>query len=175
MCFAKGLTCGYIPLGGMIVKEEIISAFDNKPLPIGLTYSAHAVACAAAVEVLKIYEDEKLIDNAARMGKYMEQQVEALKQKHQSIGDFRTTGLLGCIELVKNRKTKEPMAPWNASPAEMEIMNMVSAKLAELGMFTFVRWNYIFTCPPLCITKDEMDEGLEIISKAIALADEYCN
>lgn len=175
MCFAKGLTCGYIPLGGIIIKEEIINHYNDKPLPIGLTYSAHAVACAAAVEVLKIYEDEKLIDNAANMGTYITQQVEKLKQKHPSIGDFRTTGLLGCIELVKNRKTKEPMAPWNASPTEMEIMNKVNAKLAELGMFTFVRWNYIFTCPPLCITKDEMDEGLEIISKGIAIADEYCN
>lgn len=175
MCFAKGLTCGYIPLGGIIIKEELISHFNDKPLPIGLTYSAHAVACAAAVEVLKIYEDEKLIDNAANMGAYISQQVEKLKQKHPSIGDFRTTGLLGCIELVKNRKTKEPMAPWNASPTEMEIMNKVNAKLVELGMFTFVRWNYIFTCPPLCITKDEMDEGLEIISKGISVADEYCN
>lgn len=175
MCFAKGLTCGYLPLGGIIVKEELINHFNDKPLPIGLTYSAHAVACAAAVEVLKIYEDENLIGNAAKMGTYITQQVEKLKDKHPSIGDFRTTGLLGCIELVKNRKTKEPMAPWNATPTEMEIMNKVNAKLVELGMFTFVRWNYIFTCPPLCITKDEMDEGLEIISKGIAVADEYCN
>jgi taurine--2-oxoglutarate transaminase len=175
MCFAKGLTCGYIPLGGMIIKEEIISAFNDKPLPLGLTYSAHVVACAAAVEVLKIYEDENLIENAANMGRYMDAEVEKLKQKHPSIGDYRNTGLLGCIELVKNRKTKEPMAPWNASPAEMEIMNKVAAKISELGMFTFVRWNYIFTAPPLCINKAEMDEGLNIISKAIAVADEYCN
>ncbi|MEO5569794.1 MAG: aminotransferase class III-fold pyridoxal phosphate-dependent enzyme [Bacteroidia bacterium] len=175
MCMAKGITSGYIPLGGIIVKEEIVKHFDNKPLPIGLTYSAHAVACAAANAVIEIYEEENLLSNAAKMGTYMEQQVEKLKQKHASIGDFRNTGLLGCIELVKNRKTKEPMAPFNASPAEMEIMNKVAAKITELGMFTFVRWNYIFTAPPLCVTKDEMDEGLEIISKAIAVADEYCN
>jgi taurine--2-oxoglutarate transaminase len=175
MCFAKGLTCGYIPLGGMIIKEEIISAFNDKPLPLGLTYSAHVVACAAAVEVLKIYEDENLIENAANMGRYMDAEVEKLKLKHPSIGDYRNTGLLGCIELVKNRKTKDPMAPWNAGPAEMEIMNKVAAKLTELGLFTFVRWNYIFTAPPLCITKAEMDEGLDIISKGIAVADEYCS
>jgi taurine--2-oxoglutarate transaminase len=173
MCFAKGLTCGYIPLGGMIIKEELISKFNDKPLPLGLTYSAHAVACAAAVEVLKIYEDENLISNAATMGNYMKQQVEKLKEKHPSIGDYRTTGLLGCIELVKNRKTKEPMAPWNATADEMAIMNKVNAKLLELGLFTFVRWNYIFTAPPLCIKKEEMDEALEIVSKAIAMADEY--
>ncbi len=173
MCFAKGLTCGYIPLGGMIIKEELISKFNDKPLPLGLTYSAHAVACAAAVEVLKIYEDENLISNAATMGNYMKQQVEKLKEKHPSIGDYRTTGLLGCIELVKNRKTKEPMAPWNATADEMVVMNKVNAKLLELGLFTFVRWNYIFTAPPLCINKEEMDEALEIVSKAIAVADEY--
>jgi taurine--2-oxoglutarate transaminase len=175
MCFAKGLTCGYIPLGGMIIKEEIISAFNDKPLPLGLTYSAHVVACAAAVEVLKIYEDENLIENAANMGRYMESEVEKLKQKHASIGDYRNTGLLGCIELVKNRKTKEPMAPWNAAPSEMEVMNKVAAKLTELGLFTFVRWNYIFIAPPLCITIAQIDEGLDIISKGIAVADEYCN
>jgi taurine--2-oxoglutarate transaminase len=175
MCMAKGITSGYIPLGGLIVKEEIAKAFDNKPLPLGLTYSAHAVACAAANAVIDIYKEDKLVENAAAMGKYMDQGVEKLKQKHVSIGDFRNTGLLGCIELVKNRKTKEPMAPWNAAPNEMEIMNKVAAKLTELGMFTFVRWNYIFTAPPLCVTKPEVDEGLDIISKAISIADEYCN
>ncbi|HEV7231352.1 MAG TPA: aminotransferase class III-fold pyridoxal phosphate-dependent enzyme [Bacteroidia bacterium] len=175
MCMAKGITSGYIPLGGLIVKEEIAKAFDNKPLPLGLTYSAHAVACAAANAVIDIYKEDKLVENAAAMGKYMDQGVEKLKQKHASIGDFRNTGLLGCIELVKNRKTKEPMAPWNAAANEMEIMNKVAAKLTELGMFTFVRWNYIFTAPPLCITKAEVDEGLDIISKAISIADEHCN
>jgi taurine--2-oxoglutarate transaminase len=159
----------------MIVKEEIVKAFDNKPLPIGLTYSAHAVACAAANAVIDIYEKDNLIENAKNMGHYLDAQVEKLKDKHPSIGDFRNTGLLGCIELVKNRKTKEPMAPWNAAPNEMEIMNKVAAKLNELGMYTFVRWNWIFTAPPLIINKDQMDEGLDIISKAIAVADEYCN
>ena len=175
MCMAKGITSGYLPLGGMIVKEEIISYFNDKPLPLGLTYSAHAVACAAANAVISIYERENLVENAANMGIYIEQQVEKLKAKHVSIGDFRNTGLLGCIELVKNRKTKEPMAPWNAAPSEMEIMNKLAAKIAELGMFTFVRWNYIFTAPPLCVTKEQIDEGLDIISRSIAIADEYCN
>jgi taurine--2-oxoglutarate transaminase len=175
MCFAKGLTCGYIPLGGVIIKEELINKFNDRPLPLGLTYSAHAVACAAAVEVLQIYEDENLISNAAEMGRYMESKVEQMKQKHPSIGDYRNTGLLGCIELVKNRKTKEPMAPWNATNDEMAVMNKVNAKLLELGLFTFVRWNFIFTAPPLCINRDQMDEALDIISKAISIADESCN
>jgi len=174
MCMAKGITSGYIPLGGLIVKEEIAKAFDNKPLPIGLTYSAHAVACAAANAVLDIYTSDKLVENAEKMGKYMDKRVAQLAEKHPSIGDFRNTGLLGCIELVKNRKTKEPMAPWNAAPNEMETMNKVAAKLTELGLFTFVRWNWIFTAPPLCVTSEQIDEGLDIISKAISIADEQC-
>lgn len=105
----------------------------------------------------------------------MEQQVEILKQQHLSIGDFRNTGLLGCIELVKNRKTKEPMAPFNARPDEMAVMNKVAAKIKDLGMYTFVRWNYIFTAPPLCVTKEQIDEGLAIISEAIKIADEATN
>lgn len=174
MTMAKGITSGYIPLGGIIVKEEIISHFDDKPLPLGLTYSGHPVACAAANAVIDIYESENLVQNAANMGKYMDAQVAKLADKHPSIGDFRNTGLLGCIELVKNRETKEPMAPWNAGPQDMEIMNKVAAKITELGMFTFVRWNWIFTAPPLISTTEHIDEGLDIISKAIAIADEYC-
>lgn len=174
MTMAKGITSGYIPLGGMMVREEIISRYDDKPLPLGLTYSGHAVACAAANAVMDIYHEENLVVRAAEMGRKMEAGVQALKDKHPSIGDFRNTGLLGCIELVKNRKTKEPMAPWNASPQEMEIMNKVSARLTELGLFTFVRWNWIFTAPPLIITEDQLSEGLDIISRAISVADEYC-
>ena len=170
---AKGLTAGYIPFGALIVSDEIAAYYDERPLMLGLTYSAHAVACAAALEVLHIYEDEDLISNAAEMGKYIDSKVEAMKAIHPSIGDFRNTGLLGCIELVKNKTTKEPMAPFNAKPEEMVIMNQVAAKIKELGMYTFVRWNYIFIAPPLCITKEQVDEGLAIISKSIAIADQY--
>jgi taurine--2-oxoglutarate transaminase len=175
MCMAKGLTSGYIPMGGVIVSEKIARHFDDKPFPLGLTYSAHPVACAASLAVIDIYEKELLVENAAKMGLYLESEMEKMKNKHISIGDFRNTGLLGCIELVKNRISKEPMAPWNAKPGEMEIMNKVAAKIRESGMFTFVRWNWIFTAPPLCITKEQIDEGLEIISQAISIADEYCN
>jgi taurine---2-oxoglutarate transaminase len=173
IAMAKGLTCGYIPLGCLQVSDKIASKFDDTMLALGLTYSAHAVSCAAALATLKVYEDDKLFENAKAMGAYIEQQVELLKQKHPSIGDFRNTGLLGCIELVKNRKTKEPMAPFNAKPDEMVIMNKVAAKLLELGMYTFVRWGFIFIAPPLTITKEQVDEGLAIISQAISIADEY--
>ncbi|SHN23502.1 aminotransferase class III-fold pyridoxal phosphate-dependent enzyme [Chitinophaga sp. CF418] len=170
---AKGITAGYIPLGALIVSDTIAAHFDDKTLWLGLTYSAHPVACAAGVEVLNIYEDEHLIENAAAMGAYIEQEVESMKQHHPCIGDFRNTGLLGCIELVKNRGTKEPMVPFNAKPEEMAVMNRVAARLKQLGMYAFVRWNYVFIAPPLSITKAQVDEGLAMISDALSIADEY--
>lgn len=173
ICMAKGLTCGYLPFGCLMVSDKIASKYDDSMLALGLTYSAHPVSCAAALETLKIYEDDGLIENAAAMGKYVEEGGERLISKHPSIGNFRTTGLLGCIELVKNRETKEPMAPFNAKPDEMTIMNKVAAKIKELGMYTFVRWSYIFIAPPLCVTKEQIDEGLAIISEAIKIADEH--
>ncbi len=171
VAMAKGLTSGYLPFGCLMVSDRIAARYDDTMLALGLTYSAHPVCCAAALEVLKIYEDENMIENAAAMGTYVTQRVEEMKKRHPSIGDFRTTGLLGCIELVRNRKTKEPMAPFNAKPEEMVIMNKVAAKIKELGMYTFVRWNYIFIAPPLCVTKEQIDEGLAIISEAISIAD----
>jgi taurine--2-oxoglutarate transaminase len=173
IAMAKGLTCGYLPFGCLMVSDKIASKFDESVLALGLTYSAHPVCCAAALETIKIYEDDNLIENAAAMGKYVDAQVEKLKQKHPSIGDWRNTGLLGCLELVKNQETKEPMAPFNAKPDEMVVMNKVAARIKELGMYTFVRWNYIFIAPPLCITREQVDEGLAIISDAISIADDF--
>jgi taurine--2-oxoglutarate transaminase len=170
---AKGLTAGYLPFGCLMVSDKIAAKYDDTTLALGLTYSAHPVCCAAALETIKVYEDEQLIENAVAMGGYMNEQVALLKAKHPSIGDWRNTGLLGCIELVKSRDTKEPMAPFNAKPDEMTVMNKVAAKIKALGMYTFVRWNYIFIAPPLCITKEQVDEGLAIISEAVTIADAY--
>jgi taurine---2-oxoglutarate transaminase len=172
---AKGITSGYLPLGALIVSDKIAERYDDNVLWLGLTYSAHPVSLAASLEVLKIYEDENLIENAAAMGKYIDERMEELKKKHPSIGDWRNTGLLGCVELVKNKTTKEPMAPFNAKPDEMVVMNKVAARLKDLGMYTFVRWNYIFIAPPLCINKEQVDEGLAMISDAISIADEHVN
>jgi len=170
---AKGITSGYIPLGGVIVSNEIIDTFNNKFLPLGLTYSAHSVACAAANSVLDICDKENLNENATNIGSYTDQLMKKLINKHPSIGDWRNTGMLGCIELVKNRKTKEPLAPFNASASEMKQMNQVTSKLRELGMFTYCKWNFIFVAPPLIAKKDEIDEGIDIISKALSIADEF--
>lgn len=171
MCLAKGLTSGYLPLGGITVTDTIADYFNDHPMVLGLTYSAHAVSCAAALENLKIIEEDDLVNRAAEMGKYIEAEVEKMKEKHPSIGDFRNTGLLGCIELVKNRVSKEPITPWNAKPDELKVTNEMAAKIRALGMFTFVRWNWIFIAPPLNISKEEVDEGLKIISEAIEIAD----
>ncbi|GMV77654.1 MAG: aspartate aminotransferase family protein [Chitinophagaceae bacterium] len=172
ICMAKGLTCGYLPFGCLMVTDTIAAKFNDTVLALGLTYNAHPVCCAAALETIKIYEDEKLIENCNAMSEYLNSRIEEMKKVHPSIGDWRNTGLLGCLELVRNRKTKEPMAPFNAKPDEMVVMNKVIAKIKELGMYTFVRWNYIFIAPPLCITKEQIDEGLAIISEAIKIADE---
>ena len=173
MAIAKGLTSGYLPLGGTVVTDTIADAFNDKPLIIGLTYSAHAVGCAAGLENIRIIESENLVANAAAKGLYLEQKMEALKRKHPSIGDFRNTGLLGCIELVKNRETKEQLIPWNAKGEDANISAEITGKLRELGMFTFVKWNFIFLAPPLIITEDQIDDGVEILSEALKVADKY--
>lgn len=169
---AKGITCGYLPFGCLMLSDRIASKYDDAVLPLGLTYSAHPVSCAAALATLHIYEDDKLIENAVNMGMYVDEQVAKLKQKHPSIGDWRNTGLLGCLELVKNRESKEPLAPFNAKPEQMSVMNKVASRIRELGMYTFVRWNYIFIAPPLIVTKSEIDEGMAILSEALKIADE---
>lgn len=174
VCMAKGITSGYLPFGCLMVSDTIAAKYDNEPLMIGLTYSAHATACAAALEVINIYETDHLIENTVKMGAYVNKRVEDLKTIHPSLGDFRNTGLLGCIEVVRNRKTKEPMAPFNAPASEMKVMNQVAATLKELGMYTFVRWNYIFIAPPLTVTEDQIDEGIGMISEALKIADAHC-
>jgi taurine---2-oxoglutarate transaminase len=171
--FAKGVTAGYLPLGGMIVSAAISDRLDNMNLPLGLTYSAHPVSCAAGAAVLEIYKEEGLVEKAASMGRYLDKRVEDLKAIHPSIGDWRNTGLLGCFELVKNRETRAPMAPFNAKPEQMAVMNQVAAKIRELGMYTFVRWNYVFVAPPLNVTVEEMEHGLDILSQAISVADAH--
>ena len=173
MAIAKGLTSGYLPLGGVVVTDTIADYFNERSLTIGLTYSAHAVSCAAALENLRILQDENLVESAAKTGVYVDQVVSGLKQRHPSIGDFRNTGLLGCIELVKNRDTREALVPWNAKPSESEATHRIAGKIRELGMFTFVKWNFIFIAPPLNITTSQIDEGFDIISQALTIADEY--
>lgn len=175
IAMGKGLTSGYMPMGGLIVSDEIAEYFEDHTLRLGSTTAAHALACAAALKCTEIYETDNLFENAITMGKYLESQLEKMKEKHPSIGDVRVTGLLGGIELVKNQKTKEPLCPWNGAASDMSVMNKIVARLKELGMFTFIRWNWIYATPPITINQQQIDESLAILSEALKIADACCD
>lgn len=171
MTMAKGLTSAYLPLGALIVTAEIAAHFENNPLSAGLTYGAHPVSCAAALATINVYTEDRLIENAREMGKILAREMARLQDKHPSIGAVRSLGLFGLFEIVKNRQTREPMAPFNATPAEMGPMAKLGVFLRENGLFTFVRWNTFFVNPPLCITEEQLREGLAIIDKALDITD----
>jgi len=164
---AKGITSGYVPLGAVIVSEPIAKFFDDKYLFAGLTYSGHALACAAAVATIAVYEEEHLIENAVTVGRHLGQSLEDIKIRHPSVGDVRYIGLFSAIELVTNRDKKESFAP--------SVMAEVGKVLRQNGLFTFIMANnmgsLIFVVPPLCITKTQLDEGLAIIEKALEVTD----
>jgi taurine--2-oxoglutarate transaminase len=168
---AKGLTSGYVPLGAVVVSQAIADHFADKALPLGLTYSGHPVGTAAGVATIEAYKEDKLIENARAMGEVLKDGLYELKDKHPCVGDVRGLGLFTILELVKDRETKEPLAPWNAKPHEMGVMAKLPGLIRELGMFTFVRWNWIFAVPPLCVNEAELREGLDIIDKVLDVAD----
>jgi taurine--2-oxoglutarate transaminase len=164
---AKGITSGYVPLGAAIVSEPIAKFFDDKYLYAGLTYSGHALACAAAIATIAVYEEDHLMENAITVGRHLGEALEGLKVRHQSVGDVRYIGLFSAIELVANRETKEVLAP--------SVMAEVGKVLRQNGLFTFIMANnmgsIIFVVPPLCITGEQVDEGLAIIETALGVAD----
>lgn len=172
MSVAKGLTSSYLPLGATIVSEEVASYFDEKVLYAGLTYGGHAMGCAAAIACIKVYQEDNLIERARAMGKYLGAWHEKLKAKHPSVGDVRYIGMFSIIEIVKNRRTREPMAPFNAKASEMGPMGVINKFFRDNGLYTFVRWNNILVNPPLIITEQELDEGMEIIDRALEIADD---
>jgi len=164
---AKGITSGYVPLGAVIVSEPIAKFFDDKYLYAGLTYNGHALACAAALATIAVYEEDHLIENAVTVGKHLGEALEGIKARHPSVGDVRYIGLFSAIELVANRATKEIL------PAAK--MAEVGKVLRENGLFTFIMANnmgsMVFVVPPLCITKEQLNEGLAIVEKALEVAD----
>jgi len=168
---AKGITAAYVPLGAVTVSKTIADFFADKTLPMGLTYSGHPVSTAAAVATIEVYKEEKLVDNARAMGVVLKEGLEELKAKHPSVGDVRSIGLFAVIELVKDRATKEPLAPWNAKPHEMGVMAQVPGALRERGMYTFVKWNWIFVIPPLSINETELHDGLRILDEVLDITD----
>lgn len=171
MVCAKGLTSGYVPLGATVVSEEIGRFFEENPLWCGLTYNAHPLGCAAASACIRVYQEENLIERANTQGAKIEKHLKRLQQEHPCVGDVRGLALFWVLELVKNRETREPMCGWNQPLSEP--MAKVSAKLKELGFNTFVRWDWVFVVPPLCITDSEIEEGMQMLHEALSLADPY--
>jgi taurine--2-oxoglutarate transaminase len=165
---AKGLTSAYVQLGAVGMRQAIADTFTDKPFPGGLTYSSHPVACAAALATLAVMEQDGLVDRAQRMGVLMRELHENLTARHPSVGAVRSIGLFGVVELVRSKKTMEPMAPFNGTSPEM---GALAKFFRQEGLFTFVRWNYFFTNPPLTITEAELREGFAIIDRALAIAD----
>jgi taurine--2-oxoglutarate transaminase len=165
---AKGLTSAYVQLGAVGMRQPIADTFKDKPFPGGLTYSSHPVACAAALATLAVMEQDGLVDRAQRMGVLMRDLLENMAARHPSVGAVRSIGLFGVVELVRNKKTMEPMAPFNGTSPEM---GALAKFFRQEGLFTFVRWNYFFTNPPLTITEAELQEGFAIIDRALAVAD----
>ncbi len=168
---AKGLTSAYIPLGAVAMSKEISDSLDQEMLYCGLTYNAHPLSCAAAIATLEVYKEEKLIENARAMGKILKTELERLKEKHACVGDARAIGLFSCLELVKNKKTKEPLSPYNAMGKAAENSTQILKRLMERGLFTFVRWMFLFIVPPLPINEDQLREGLSIIDEVLDYAD----
>jgi taurine--2-oxoglutarate transaminase len=169
MTMAKGLTSAYVPLGCVGMKDEIAEAFENKTFYGGLTYNSHPLCLAAAIAAINVYKEDNLIENARKMGQVMASLLSDLQAEHPSVGDVRSIGLFGIVELVRNRSTREPLAPYNGTSPEMQ---KLGAFFRENGFYTFVRWNNFFTNPPLCITEAQMREGFEIINRALAITDE---
>lgn len=168
LTMAKGLTSAYLPLGAVAVREHIAASFGDRPFYGGLTYNSHTLACATGIATLRVYHDDNLIERAKQMGVVMAEHLSQLKARHPSIGDVRSIGLFGIVELVRNRQTNEPMAPYNGHSPEML---KLGAFFRDNGLFTFVRWNNFFTNPPLCITQEQMKEAFEIIDRGLEITD----
>jgi len=169
---SKGITSGYMPLGAVLVSQPIAAYFEDHTLWAGLTLSSHPISCAAALASLRVYQEDRLLENAQRMEQVVAQGLDDLKSRHPAIGDVRGLGLFWMIELVKDRDTRAPLVPWNARPSEMGPMPAINRHLRHQGLCTFVRWNWIFVAPPLCITAEQIADGLSIIDSALQIADD---
>ena len=161
--FAKGATCGYFPLGGVIVNQRIAEYFDDNKMFCGLTYSAHPIGCAATVATLDAYVEDKVFDNVVKVGKVLGELLEDLKRKHESIGDVRYIGLFSIIELVKNKSTREPIVPLGEDPNG--IMPKIIGMLKAEGFSTYSIENMIHISPPLIITEEQLNEAMEIVDR----------
>jgi taurine--2-oxoglutarate transaminase len=162
---AKGLTSAYVPLGAVGVRRPIADHFKDNVFFGGLTYNSHPLACATALATLNVYEEDGLIENARKMGAVMAQLLGELQAKHSIVGAVRSIGLFGLVELVKNRASMEPLAPFNGTS---DAMKRLARFFRDEGLYTFVRWHTFFTNPPLMITEDELRQGFGIIDRGLS-------
>jgi taurine---2-oxoglutarate transaminase len=165
---AKGLTSGYQPLGAVIVSDEIAGYFETNMLWTGLTFSGHPMSCAAAVATLAAYEDEGIFENVALQGAHLAMRLEAMQEKYACVGDVRHKGLFSMLELVRDKKSKEPLAPYAGTSPEMASFN---SYLRSKHVYTYLRFNLCFVAPPLIISRVELDHGLDVMEAGLALLD----
>ena len=165
---AKGLTSAYVQLGAVGMRRQIADHFAKNVFYGGLTYNSHPLACAAALATIAVYEEDNLIERARDLGVVMRGLLEDLKARHPSVGATRNLGLFGIVELVRNRETLEPLAPFNGTSPEMQALGKY---FRQEGLYTFVRWNTFFTNPPLCISEEELREAFAIIDRGLEITD----
>ncbi len=165
---AKGLTAAYVQLGAVGMRRAIAEQFRDKVFYGGLTYNSHPLACAAALAAIQVYEDDRLIENARRMGAVMKELHADLARRHPSVGAARSIGLFGLVELVRDKAKKIPLAPFNGTSEEMAALGRF---FREQGLYTFLRWNTFFTNPPLCIKETELREAFAIIDRGLEITD----
>ncbi len=168
MTMAKGLASAYAPLGAVAMRPEVAAAFDERVFESGLTYTSHPVSLAAAVANINVLREDRLIEHAAGMGPVLKRMLTDLGEAHPSVGEVRSIGLFGILELVKDRKTKEPMAPWNGSSAEMVAFRKYCL---EHGLFLYTHWHTALVIPPLIVTEDQLREGFEVLDAALKVTD----
>ena len=163
--FAKGVNSGYVPLGGVIISDEIAATFSERAFPGGLTYSGHPLATAAAVATIDVMTEEKIVENAAAIGQnVIKPLLQELMAKHKVIGEVRGLGVFWAMDLVKDRATHEPLAPYGASsPA----MNELVAACKKLGLMPFNNYNRMHICPPCNVSEAEVREGFAILDQAL--------
>ncbi|MEV0902066.1 aspartate aminotransferase family protein [Actinoplanes sp. NPDC049802] len=172
--FAKGVNSGYLPLGGVVISDEIAETFRERPFPGGLTYSGHPLACASAVASMQIFKEEGVVEHARALGDdIIGPRLALLRERHPSVGEVRGLGVFWAIELVRDRDTREPLTPFNATGAAAAPMNAVAAACKEQGLWPFVHFNRLHVVPPCTITAGELCEGLEIIDRALDVADTF--
>ncbi len=170
---AKGINSGYVPLGAMIVRKPIADWVRDKYFAGGLTYSGHPLACASAVASIEAFKEEGIVEHAAEMSDVFAQDLRGLQERHPSIGDVRGLGCFWGLELVKNRETREPLVPFNATGEAFAPVARLTKAALERGLYLMTHWNVVMVCPPLTITRDEIDEGIAVLDEALAVADEY--